>query len=125
MISDDERRFFMKLGKRMAELRNRQAFTQTQLAEKLDLSQGAVNAFEHGTRRVPVSLLPDLAQALDVSVEELVASGAVPRKAAKRGPISKIEQQMELIRRLPRAKQKLIIDMLDGVLGQPDRASNA
>lgn len=124
VISDDDRRYFLRLGKRIAELRNRQALTQTQLAEVLEVSQKSINAFEHGVRRLPVSLLPPLAQALDVSIEELVADDA-PRKAGKRGPLSKIEQQMDLIRRLPRARQKIIIDMLDGVLSHAERASNS
>lgn len=124
VISDDDRSYFLRLGKRIAQLRNRQALTQTQLAEVLEVSQKSINAFEHGVRRLPVSLLPPLAQALDVSIEDLVADGA-PRKTGKRGPLSKIEQQMDLIRRLPRARQKIIIDMLDGVLSHAERASNS
>lgn len=123
MISDEERSFFVRLGKRIAELRNRQALTQTQLAEMLEVSQKSINAFEHGVRRLPVSLLPELAGALDVSIEELIA-GTAARKSRKRGPLSKIDQQMDQIRRLPRARQKLVMDMLDGVLAHADRASN-
>ena len=125
MISDDDRGFFVKLGKRIAELRRRKALTQTKLAEELDVSQKTVNAFEHGTRRVPVSLLPALAEKLDVTIEEIVSGvGAAPRKLGKRGPRSRIEEQMELIRSLPRSKQKFVIDMIDTVLAQADRASN-
>lgn len=127
MISDDQRSFFIELGKRIAELRQRHALTQTRLAEVLEVSQPTINAFEHGSRRVPVSLLPELAAALDVSIEELISgtSGTVSRRIGKRGPTSKLERQMELIRRLPRARQKIIIDMLDGVLSHADRASNS
>lgn len=127
MISDDQRSFFIELGKRIAELRQRHALTQTRLAEVLEVSQPTINAFEHGSRRVPVSLLPELAAALDVSIEELISgtSGTMSRRIGKRGPTSKLERQMELIRRLPRARQKIIIDMLDGVLSHADRASNS
>lgn len=124
MISEEDRSFFVKLGERIAALRVQQGLTQTQLAKRLEVSQKSVNAFEHGERRLPVSLLPELALALGVSIEDLVAGNTATR-AGKRGPLSKIDQQMELIRRLPRARQKFVIDMLDGVLGSIERANGA
>lgn len=122
MISDEDRSFFVKLGQRIAALRTQQGLTQTQLAKKLEVSQKSVNAFEHGQRRLPVSLLPELALALGVSIEDLIAGNTTTR-SGRRGPISKIDQQMEQIRRLPRARQKFVIDMLEGVLGNMERAN--
>ncbi len=123
MISDDERGFFVKLGKRLAELRHRQGLTQMQLADKIGVAHQSLNAFEHGTRRVPVSLLPTLARALETTIEELVV-GDAPRRLGTRGPRSRIEQQVELIRQLPRAKQKFVVDMIDTVLAQAERAND-
>jgi hypothetical protein len=36
----------------------------------------------------------------------------------KRGPASKLQQQLEQIRQLPRAKQKFVIEMLETVIHQ-------
>jgi transcriptional regulator with XRE-family HTH domain len=119
MISDEQRTFFIRLGKRIASLRNQHGLTQTRLAEILGVSQKSVNAFEHGNRRVPVSMLPLLANALGVSIEDLLSDG--PTRHAKRGPASKLERQIELIRHLPRAKQKFVTDFLDNVLGSADQ----
>jgi hypothetical protein len=48
-------------------------------------------------------------------VDELVGMKDAP---AKRGPASKLQQQMEQIARLPRPKQRLAIDMLEAIIQQ-------
>lgn len=115
-ISPDDRAFFQALGARIAQLRKEQNITQAQLAETLDISQQTMNAYEMGHRRVPVSALPTLAHALATSVEDLI--GAAPTAAKKRGPAPKLQQQMERIAKLPKTKQKFVIDMLDALLTQ-------
>jgi transcriptional regulator with XRE-family HTH domain len=118
-MTQDEKQFFRQLGGRIASLRKEQGFTQAQLAGVLSLTQQMVASYEVGRRRVPVSLLPKIAAALAVSVETLIGqSRATP---AKRGPAPKLQQQMERIQRLPRAKQRLVLQMLDGVLAQASR----
>lgn len=118
-MTQDEKQFFRQLGGRIASLRKEQGFTQAQLAGVLSLTQQMVASYEVGRRRVPVSLLPKVATALAVSVETLIGQGrATP---AKRGPAPKLQQQMERIQRLPRAKQRLVLQMLDGVLAQASR----
>lgn len=116
-ISDDDRAFFIALGARIAAQRKTQAITQVELAEKLGISQQAMNSFEKGRRRVPVSLLPVIAQALDTTLDALVAHEAAPAVAPKkRGPQKKLRQQLEIIEALPVAKQRFITQMIDSVL---------
>ena len=109
-ISDDERAFFIALGQRIAAQRKTQDITQVERAERLGISQQAMNSFEKGRRRVPVSLLPLIAQTLETTLEELVAHDAASVAAApkKRGPKKKIRQQLELIESLPLAEQRAI-----------------
>lgn len=118
-ISKDERAFFAQLGTHVAELRKAQNITQVQLAETLGVSQQTVNAYEMGHRRIPVSSLPGLAKTLAVSVEELI--GSPQPGAKKRGPAPKLQQQIERIQRLPRSKQRFVMQMLDTVLAQQGR----
>lgn len=118
-ISDDERAFFIALGQRIAEQRKARAITQVQLAEQLGISQQAMNSFEKGRRRVPVSLLPVIAQVLDTTLDALVADATAPAlKSApkKRGPQKKIRQQLEQIEALPVAKQRVVSQMIDAML---------
>jgi len=117
-ISDDERAFFARLGARIAELRRAQDITQVQLAETLGVSQQTINSYEVGRRRVPVSALPTLARTLGVSLEALIGEKAPP---AKRGPTPKFQQQLERLGRLPQAKQRVVMEMLEGVLMQASR----
>jgi len=118
-MTQDEKQFFRQLGSRIAGLRKEQGLTQTQLAEVLHLTQQMVASYEVGRRRVPVSLLPKIATALAVSVEALIGQNRVP--PAKRGPAPKLQQQIERIQRLPRAKQRFVMQMLDTVLAQQSR----
>ena len=117
-ISKDEKAFFVQLGSRIAQLRKEQGITQVQLAEWLNVSQQTVNAYEVGRRRMAVSALPTIAKLLGVSLEELIGE---PLKPGKRGPTPKLQQQMERIHQLPKAQQKFVIKMLEGVLSQAGR----
>ena len=120
-ISDDERAFFIALGQRIAEQRKAQDITQVELAERLGISQQAMNSFEKGRRRVPVSLLPVIAHTLQTTLDALVAQDATPATTAapkKRGPQKKIRQQLEQIEALPIAKQRAIAQVLDSMLAK-------
>jgi transcriptional regulator with XRE-family HTH domain len=116
-ISPDERAFFAQLGARIAELRKAQGITQIQMAETLGVSQQTVNSYEVARRRIPVSALPILARLLAISVDELLGE-PTKKTNGKRGPSSKLQQQIERVSRLPRAKQKFVIDMIDTVIQQ-------
>lgn len=114
-MTPDEKSFFKKLGARIAEQRRAIGMTQQQLGDMVEITQQQVASFEIGRRRVPVSLLPQLARALAVSVEELIGGEAAP---AKRGPAPKLQQQLERITRLPKAQQRFVMRMLDTVIQQ-------
>jgi transcriptional regulator with XRE-family HTH domain len=118
-MTHDEKVFFKQLGARIAALRKDQGMTQVQLAEALGLSQQMVASYEVGRRRAPVSLLPQIAQTLAVSLEDLI--GQKDLQPAKRGPAPKLRQQIERIQQLPRSKQRFVIEMLDTVLQQAAR----
>lgn len=118
-ISQDEREFFVALGSRIALHRKDSNLTQVQLAETLGVSQPTMNAYELGQRRVPVSALPVLAKALGVGLEELLGESSTATK--KRGPAPKLQQQVERLAQLPKAQQRVVMQMLDGVLAQQGR----
>ncbi len=119
-IGKDEKAFFVQLGARIASLRKEQSITQVQLAELLKVSEQTINAYEVGRRRMPVSSLPLIARSLGVSIEELIGEPPSPG-ARKRGPTPKIQQQIERIQRLPRAQQRMVMQVIDAVLAQQGR----
>lgn len=119
-ISTVERDFFIAMGGRIAALRKARSITQVQLAQKLGISQQTLQSYECGRRRVPVSAMPVVAQHLTVSLDELFdAPSQTNTKStpAKRGPAPQWQQQFQRIATLPRAKQQVVMQMLDGVLG--------
>lgn len=116
-ISKQERSFIVAFGQRLAALRKEPGLTQVQLAELLGASQQAVTAYENGTRRVPITTLPRLAQTLGTTIEEMIGA-STPRGQAKRGPAPKIQQQLERVSQLPRARQRMVSEVLDSLLAQ-------
>ncbi len=102
----------------MAAARKASGLTEVQLAETLGIAQQTLAHYEMGRLRVAVALLPALAKALGVTVEELMGEETPP---AKRGPAPKLQQQIERIQKLPRAKQRFVMEMIDTVLAQQSR----
>ena len=64
-------------------------------------------------------MMPQLAQVFGISVDELL--GLHKNGAGKRGPTPLLQKQIERLNRLPRAQQKVVMQMLDGVLSQASR----
>jgi transcriptional regulator with XRE-family HTH domain len=119
-VAVTDKAFYVQLGRRLTEARKAQGMTQVQLAEALGIAQQTLAHYEGGKLRVAVALLPPLAQLLGVSVDELIGT-ATPHRAGKRGPASRLQQQIERLSTLPQAKQRLVMEMLEGVLMQASR----
>ncbi|EOP0939570.1 helix-turn-helix domain-containing protein [Escherichia coli] len=116
-IINEEQVFIAELGRRITALRKDAGMTQTQVAQALNVSQQAVQAWEAGRRRIQISILPAVARLLAVSLEDLL--GEEPEKIArKRGPAPKWQQLIEEIDSLPKAKQKMISEMLSALIVQ-------
>ena len=121
-MTPDERTFFERLGKRIATARNNADLTQQQLADSIGIPQPQLASYEVGRRRIPVSLLPGLARALRVSVEAMIdeeqAQAPTAPARTRRGPASRLEQQLDAISQLPKARQKIVSEVLDAMLAQ-------
>lgn len=119
VMTQDEKDYFKVLGSRVAQLRRDQNLTQVQLAEALGMSQQMVASYEVGRRRIPVSMLQSLAQALSVDIDGLLGDAAKAR--TKRGPAPVLARHMERISALPKTQQKFVIQVLESVLAQQGR----
>jgi transcriptional regulator with XRE-family HTH domain len=117
MTPEDEV-FYQALGRRIAEARKAQGITQVQLAKILGVSQQTIAHYEGGRLRLVASLLPQIARAIGMPVIELMGEVEVVEMKNKRGPKSKLEQQIEQIRSMPRSRQKFISEMLDALIEQ-------
>jgi transcriptional regulator with XRE-family HTH domain len=115
MNTRDEQ-FFREMGARISLARKALQLTQQQLAEQLGIAQRTMAHYEGGRLKVSASLLPQLAQILNLSLDELL--GLPARRTAKRGPASRLVQQIDIIRQMPMTKQKFVSEMLDNVIGK-------
>lgn len=112
LMTKEEKTFYKRLGAGLAALRKQNHLTQVQMAKHLRISQQQVASYEAGRVKVPISALPKLAAILATPIEQIVGV----EKKTKRGPASKLQQQVERISQLPRSKQKFIIEMLDAII---------
>jgi transcriptional regulator with XRE-family HTH domain len=119
IMANDEQQFFKALGARIAQLRKEAGFSQQAMADALEIPQQTYANYEVARARPPVSLLPELAQLFGISVDELL--GLHRAGAGKRGPTPQLQQKIEQLSRLPKAKQKFVLEMLEGVLSQSSR----
>lgn len=98
-------------GQRLHTLREQAGLSQQQLADRIGLSQRAYAYCE----RHPVALRPDqllsLAQALNVSVDDLVGTNATKKRGA--GPTGKMKQLFEAASRLPRSQQQKLAAIIE------------
>lgn len=116
IVNTKDERFFKELGARVAQARKDQELTQQQLAEQLGIAQQTLAHYEVGRLRIPASMLPTLAQMLGLTTEELF--GQSVKLAGRRGPAPRLQQQIERIGQLPKAKQRFVMEMLETVLAQ-------
>lgn len=84
----------MEIGKKIKQLRYRAGWTQEQLAEKLSLSAQAISKWENSVSMPDISLLPLLAEAFGVSIDELFDLTAEQK-------LNRIESRLEIEEELP------------------------
>ena len=74
----------IKIGKFISESRKLKKFTQEQLAEKLDVSKNAVSKWERGLNLPDASIMQDLCNILEISLNELFAGEYLNEKEVKK-----------------------------------------
>ena len=103
-------------GARLAALRKAAGLSQVQLARALDIPQRTLSFYEREGTYIPSTLLPGLAKALGVTIEEIL--GISQSQARKRGPKSRLERQLESISTLPRNQQQKILAVVEAFIAQ-------
>lgn len=114
-LSQNDKVYLKALGARIAQRRKELDLTQQQVADALRLKQQAYAHYEVGKHRMPVSLIPALANVLSMDVEVLLGMTA---KHSKRGPAPKFLRQIEQISRLPKSRQRYVTEVLEDLLAR-------
>jgi transcriptional regulator with XRE-family HTH domain len=114
------------MGERICSPRKARSLTKTQLAEALGVTQQTVQAYEAGSRRIPVSALPAVARALSVPLMALFGEQEQePTTRRRHGPAAQWQQHIEAVARLPRAKQQFVAQMLQRCWPRQARGEHA
>ncbi|NBB78159.1 MAG: helix-turn-helix domain-containing protein [Verrucomicrobia bacterium] len=102
-------------GKYLARLRKERGLTQYEFADLLGISRNLVLHYERNCANPTMEFIVKAAKVLDTSTDELIG---LSRSAAKRGPSPKALQIAERISTLPKAKQSIVVSMLEGAIEQ-------
>ena len=102
-------------GERLTRLRKARGITQIQLAEVIGSTQRAISYYENEAAHPPALVLPDLAKALGVSLEELL--GVKKMKAEKQDPETRrLWKKFQQVRALPERDQRALIRMINSLV---------
>ena len=111
-------------GQRIATLRKERGMSQSDLADRLDMSRAMVTYYERKAINPTADVIQRIADALGVSIDSLLADDNANRTRQRPGPASQFEQQLAEVRRLPRSKQKFVADFLDTFLQREANAAH-
>jgi transcriptional regulator with XRE-family HTH domain len=101
------------LGEKIAAARIQAGLTQSQLAEKLDVSQRVVTYWEREAVGLKADQLAALSKALNVPADFFIG-GAQSSRAG--GPTGKARQLFEQVSSLPRSQQRRILETVEDML---------
>jgi len=106
-----------EFGQRLAALRKERGWTQPQLAELLGVTVKTVTYYERSASNPTAKTVDRIAEVFGVDPSELI-KGLDSRPRKKRtGPPSRLQLIFDRLSSLPRSKQKVVADMLEGYLG--------
>jgi transcriptional regulator with XRE-family HTH domain len=100
----------------MAAFRVAKGLSQAQLAEQLGMTRDRIAYYERSANNPSFEVIQKVAAYFGVTVGELLNDTTKTRH--KPGPPSHFAKLAERLDRLPRAKQKVVADMLEGFLRQ-------
>jgi transcriptional regulator with XRE-family HTH domain len=97
-------------GTRLTALRKAAGYTQVELAAALGTTQRMITYYETRAEKAPAALLPELAQVLGVSADELL--GIKPMKRTKK-PDTRLQRRIQQIEQLDAREKRQILALLD------------
>ncbi len=101
-------------GERLAQLRKRAGYTQVELAEELGTSQRMI-AYYESRSIAPTALLPAIAKALHITIDELL--GTTPLKKKEPKPRNtRLHRRMAQIEQLGPKEKRQVLQFIDTMI---------
>lgn len=103
-------------NERLAALRKAAGFTQVELAAELGISQRMMAYYESPNATPPAHLLPAIAKALGVSIDQLYGHGTPKRRLAKQEGDSRLRRRLLAIEKLDATEKRQVLQLIDAFI---------
>jgi len=104
-------------GRQLARFRQQRGMTQQEFADELGISRELIGHYERRCENPSVEFIIKAATSLGITIDELL--GIAPERE-RPGPSPKAQKLAERLSRMPRSKQAIILNMIEGAI---DKAS--
>lgn len=104
------------IGQRLARLRRERGFTQTELADRLGITQSNVSACERGDVRLHCDLIIEICKVLEVSSDELLGLSKTPARASAND--RRFLQRLAQVESLPKRKKDALLLMIKSLVAE-------
>ena len=101
-------------GERLRQLRLEKGFTQQELAHEINVSRRVIIYYERETDHPPSNLLPEFANALNDTVDELLGlKAAKKKKAASNTESPRLARRLKQIEKLDSKNKRQLLQIID------------
>jgi len=104
------------LGKRIAVLRKKKNLTQVELSELIGVSQSRISYYEIGRIRPPHEFIAKIAEALDVTSDEIFGIEKRPASTDNDQLERRFIRRLRLVKDLPKRDQDALLRTMDAFL---------
>lgn len=101
-------------GRHLTQLRQSRRLRQENLAQALGVTRDKIAYYENRAQNPTLDFVLKAARYFSVTVDELLRDDDARR--SRLGPVSRLERQLEMIRRLPPKEQEAVSTVLDMAL---------
>ena len=101
-------------GARLTQRRKAAGYTQLELANEVGVSRRMIAYYEGQSAHPPTTLLPEIAQALKITTDELLGATRI-KKAAKPGNI-RLQRRLQQIESLEPSEKRQVLQVLDAFI---------
>jgi transcriptional regulator with XRE-family HTH domain len=102
----------IQMNERIKKIRKQKGLSQTELGDRIGVSQQVITNYERGLREPDIETLLKIAGALDVTLESLIGEKPIsPEDQTSRA----VQKRIEQIKKLTPEKQKAFISFVDAL----------
>ena len=107
-------------GTRLVQLRTAAGFTQQELASEIGVSRRMIAYYEGETKHPPSSLLPAIAAALGISVDQLLSVQPIRRPKLNSG----LQRRLQKIEKMEMKEKRHLLHLLDAFIEREELRRN-